>query len=557
MLSYGNLSYTLEKGGNDSCPAYQEVSGAPVERTSPFGYSVGPATIVLLNLSKMVGTGIFSAPSGVLKGTGSVGLSLIYWAFGFFTSIASFSVYLEYAAYFPNRSGSEVVYLEQAYPRPKWLLPAAFAFHSVALSFGSGNAIVLAEYLFRMSNHVPSAWEVKGVAIAGYTIALLCVVFHTRFSYWLSNGIGAVKVMALVFISITGFVVLGGMVSRVPNPGVNFNDPFEGRVTPYGMTNALYRIIFAYGGFENAFNVVNEVKNPVKQLRRSGFLSLFIIAALYLCTNIAYFAAVTKHDLREAKQVAASLFFTNVFGTSNAVRGFNFLVVLSAFGNIIAVMLGQSRLIRECGRQGVLPFPRIWASTHPFGTPLGPYLIKYALNMILILALPAGDIFNFITDLQIYPSALFYLLMAVGIFLVRYRRSRLGLPRAEFRAWNAVLVFNIVVNLYIFVMPWYPPQGGAFSGVLSFWYATYVVVGVGILTGCGIYYCFWVSLIPKLRGYRIRQVVLDVDGGAAQSHQLIQVPVCELTAWDAAHDAVGRELGAGCSSTANCVRAEC
>jgi amino acid transporter len=93
-----------------------------------------------------------------------------------------------------------------------------------------------------------------------------------------------------------------------------------------------------------------QTQNPVKQLRRNGFLSLAIISVLYLCANIAYFAAVPKEDLRQAKQIAASLFFTNVFGTSNAVRGFNFLIVLSSFGNIIAAMLGQSRLIRECGR---------------------------------------------------------------------------------------------------------------------------------------------------------------------------------------------------------------
>ena len=66
---------------------------------------------------------------------------MVFWALGFFTSIASLSVYLEYASYFPNRSGSEVVYLEQAYPRPKWLFPTSFAFLSVVLSFSSANAI--------------------------------------------------------------------------------------------------------------------------------------------------------------------------------------------------------------------------------------------------------------------------------------------------------------------------------------------------------------------------------------------------------------------------------
>lgn len=66
---------------------------------------------------------------------------MIYWALGFVTSITSFSVYLEFASYFSNRSGSEVVYLEQAYPRPKWLFPTAFAFQTIVLSFSSGNAI--------------------------------------------------------------------------------------------------------------------------------------------------------------------------------------------------------------------------------------------------------------------------------------------------------------------------------------------------------------------------------------------------------------------------------
>jgi len=66
---------------------------------------------------------------------------MIYWGIGFLTSIASLSVYLEYAAYFPNRSGSEVVYLEQAYPRPKFFFPLTFAFQSVLLSFSSGNSI--------------------------------------------------------------------------------------------------------------------------------------------------------------------------------------------------------------------------------------------------------------------------------------------------------------------------------------------------------------------------------------------------------------------------------
>jgi hypothetical protein len=159
-VSDGSLHYVVEKGGNDSPASYQEATGAPVEVNSPLGYTVGPVTIIFLNISKMIGTGVYSTrkhigedrarcvtadlpstASSIYRGTGSVGLSMIYWALGFATSIASLSVYLEFASYFPNRSGSEVVYLEQAYPRPRWFFPTAFAVQTVILSFSSSNAI--------------------------------------------------------------------------------------------------------------------------------------------------------------------------------------------------------------------------------------------------------------------------------------------------------------------------------------------------------------------------------------------------------------------------------
>jgi amino acid transporter len=244
VLSDGDLKFVGNTGGNSSQTFYQEASGAPVEVQSPLGYSVGSITIIFLTLSKMIGTGIFSTPSSILTGTGSVGLTLIYWFIGMLMTLSSLSVYLEYMANFPSRSGSEVVYLEQAYPRPKWFFPTAFAVQSVALSFSSGNSVVLAEYLYAISGSEPSNWEIKGVAIAGYTVAFLAVAFHTRASYWISNTIGTIKLITLVFISITGLVVLGGN-TRVPDPRANFRNAFEGETTIYGAVNAFVKIIFS------------------------------------------------------------------------------------------------------------------------------------------------------------------------------------------------------------------------------------------------------------------------------------------------------------------------
>jgi amino acid transporter len=150
--------------------------------------------------------------------------------------------------------------------------------------------------------------------------------------------------------------------------------------------------------------------------------------------------------------------------------------VISAFGNLVGVLIGQSRLLREVGRQGTLPYPRFWSSTRPFGTPLGAYLLKWVMTLIMIVAPPAGDAFNFsgsaichsfrqapdpeptVVDLAIYPASFFLFLMTLGIYFIRRQRERLGLGRAEYHAWDVAIIFFLAVQVFLLIMPWYPPR---------------------------------------------------------------------------------------------------
>lgn len=124
---------------------------------------------------------------------------------------------------------------------------------------------------------------------------------------------------------------------------------------------------------------------------------------------------VPKEEFADSSEIAAAVFFTKVFGKGGAETALNVLVLLSAFGNLLATLIGQSRLIREIGRlvgpwpqlascfslliaihsQGVLPYPKFWVTTKPFGTPIGPYLLKWIMTFIMIVAPPAGDAFQF------------------------------------------------------------------------------------------------------------------------------------------------------------------
>ncbi|CAG8275050.1 unnamed protein product [Penicillium salamii] len=536
IIKDSGTTFTAAEGFNSTAVTYQDAAGAPVETNSPLGYSVSFWTSLCLNINQMIGTGIFSTrrsyllhvaqvlttwkAASILDGVGSVGLTMVYWFIGYLLSESTLALYLEFASYFPSRSGAEVVYLEQAFPYPKYFFPTIFAAKHVIFSFGSSNAVVLAEYIFGIGGLSYTNWQLKGVAVTAYTVAFI--------------------VLTLLLISIAGLIVLGGH-TKVEDPKVNWRNPWEGtsNASAYGATNAMVKLIFSYAGYTNAFSVVNEIKNPVKTLRWSAPLSLIGVTVLYILVNVAYFSAASREEILASKQIAAAIFFEKVFGSNQVARGLNVLICAAAFGNLMVVMINYSRMLRETGRQGILPYPKFWTSTKPFGTPLGPYIVQWVITVIMIIAPPAGDAFNFIVDLAVYPGNIFNFLLVIGLLLIRRQRARMGLPRPEYRAWNIAIAFALITNVYMLIAPWYPPTSGANGGDVSFWYGTYLVVSIGLLVLCGIYYYLWIGLLPRWKGYEHRQTLVELDDGSI-THQLVKVSKEDLTRWDDEHDATGR-----------------
>jgi len=272
-------------------------------------------------------------------------------------------------------------------------------------------------------------------------------------------------------------------------------------------------------------------------LKRVAPISLIVVAILYVLANVAYFAAVPADQIRASKELTAALFFESVFG-GKAAKGLPALIAVSAAGNIMAVIIGATRSIRECGRQGLIPWPHVWASTKPFGTPFAPTLLKWALTCIVILALPFGDAFDFLVDLRSYPDSVFLFLMVVGIYALRHRRAKAGLPPAPYRAWHSALILSAAVCLFILIMPWYPPD----EVDQSFWYGTYIVVGIGIMAGMVVYYYVWIKILPRWKGYQVRTETLVSSGDGSVVHRLKKVPNAEVDEWDRTHDDAGNVL---------------
>ncbi|KAF8863099.1 high affinity methionine permease [Acephala macrosclerotiorum] len=457
------------------------------------GRHLGLYSTTFLIIGRIIGTGIFSTPSSITNSVGSVGAALLLWVLGALLSFAGLFVWLEFGCMFP-RSGGEKVYLEAVYKRPKLFATIIFSTQAVLLGFTAAGCTVFASNILTAADVTVTAWNERGIAVGLITVVTLIHTFIPKVGVRIMDVLGSIKIMILLFIVITGFVVLGGGDSkRIPDPHASFRNSFAGSVTSSGpYATALFKVLNSYSGWNNAAYVLNEVKRPVRTLKIAGPLGLGIVTVLYLLANVAYFSAGTPAEIASSGIGVAAFFALKVFGKAGQ-RAMAAFVSVSALGNVLTVTFAQSRVNQELAKEGVLPFGRFWASSWPKGAPGAGLLLHFIPSLIVIVAIPAGDAYNFILDVEGYPSSLINLFVVIGLLLLR--RSAPDLPR-PFKAWTIVPVFFLAAQAFLLVAPFLRPPGGKGDTSLPYW--LYPIVGLVVLVMGAIYWFVWRVMWPKL-----------------------------------------------------------
>ncbi len=310
---------------------------------------------------------------------------------------------------------------------------------------------------------------------------------------------------------IAGWVALGGGVKLEQKPD-NFTNAFEGTTgSAYGVVTALYNVIWSYIGYSNANYALSETKNPVRTLKIAAPSAIAAISVLYMFVNIAYFAAVPKEEILQSGRLVAASLFRNVFG-ERAERALSVFVALSAFGNVLSVIFSQGRLVQELGREGILPFSRFWASNRPFNAPLAGLFEHWLVSVIIMMAPPPGDAYNFILNVISYPLAIVNAFVAAGLLHLYLHRDAWNW-KPPISATMPVVVFFLLSNKYLVIAPFVPPSDGqSVYETLPYW--IHCVVGFAIIFAGGIYWLVWAIILPKIGRYElVRETVVDsIDG---------------------------------------------
>lgn len=165
----------------------------------------------------------------------------------------------------------------------------------------------------------------------------------------------------------------------------------------------------------------------------------------------------------------------------------------------MTVTFAQARVNQELAKEGVIPFSRFWASTWPFGAPSAGLLLHFIPSFIVIVAIPFGDAYNFILDLEGYPSSVIYFLVVVGLFWLRYTAPDMPRP---FKVWWPVAAFFLAAQVFQLVVPFLRPPGGiGDTPPLPYW--LYLVVSIGILVASVLYWVVWWVVLPAIGRYKL------------------------------------------------------
>ncbi len=408
-----------------------------------FKRALGPFDATMVVIGGIIGSGIFINPYIVAGRLDSPALVLGAWMAGGAIALAGAFAYAELGALFP-RVGGQYAYLRDGlHPLAGflygWALLAVIETGAIAAV-----AIAFATYTLRLVGH--SGWSPAPLAILALGILSVVNFLGVKPGSRVLNVLVVMKVGALAILIAFGFFAPAHDLwwSAGRSSGGSGTT-----TTILAFGAALVPILFAYGGWQNANYVAEEIENPQRNLPISIIVGTIAVVAIYVLVNVVYLRALGLEGLAATTTPAADA-ARRMFGPLGE-RFVTAAIAISTFGFLDLAILAPTRVYYAMAADGLF-FPAL-ARLHPhYRTPGVAIAAQTVWSCVLTLSGTYGQLLNYV----VFADWIFFGLTVSTVLVFRrtlplerrppgFRAPGYPIVPALFVLTAAAIVFSVVL----------------------------------------------------------------------------------------------------------------
>ncbi|KAL3859649.1 hypothetical protein ACJMK2_009862 [Sinanodonta woodiana] len=406
---------------------------------------------------------IFVSPNAILKTTGSVGTSLIVWLVGGLINWMLALCFAELGTMLPKAGGPYAYVMRTFGPLPGFLIMWGYVV-LVAGPFWAFLAYTAGLYILKPIEDVTgctipdSAVKILSGWIMISMVMLNCV--YMKYVTKVQTFLSSTKLLALLIL------IAGGIAMLVKGQTESFVSPFEGTTQEPGqIAVSIFYAIFSYGGWQVMTSLMEEVKNPGRDLPLSCNIVFITVILKYIMTNVAYLAILSPQEIMNSNAVALLSIQTLYKPITPLICCF---VALTSIGALNASIMGHSRLLFAGSRVGHMPL--ILGMIHTkYLTPWPAIFVLLGWGLAMLYSGGVTDMMEFIS--------LFSTIMGIACVLsVLYLRWKRPNEHRPYKTFILIPVIQLVVNIAVLVLAIYqkPNKMGIglailFAGIPIYW----------------------------------------------------------------------------------------
>ncbi len=412
--------------------------------------ALGPFDATMIVIGGIIGSGIFINPYLVARQLDSPAMVLLAWAAGGAVALAGAFAYAELGQRLP-KAGGQYVYLSEAWhPLVGFLYGWALLF-MIETGAMAAVAITFAQYASRMVGGDGASPQL--IAVAAIVVLSVINYLGVKPGSLVLNVFVVLKVAALAALILFAWAgpaapdwLTAARVDDTPTNGFTFGV-------------ALVPILFAYGGWQCANYVAEEMRDPRRHLPVSLITGTLVVVVVYLLANVAYLRTLGLDGLA-ATQTPAAEVAGRWFGGmgERLIAG---AIAISTFGFLNLAILAPTRVYFAMARDGAF-LPSL-ATLHPkYQTPAAAIVLQSSWAILLTLTGTYGGLLNTV----VFADWIFFGLTVGGLFMLRRRSTTDGFRTPLYPLLPAAFVAVAIVVVYSVIStdPW---RSAAGAGLLA------------------------------------------------------------------------------------------